>query len=397
MSTGWSPLLDERDAAAAWEAIDAVASDLLRAAPGSATLAAGDAGIALFFHYLSREKRQPAPAPHLERAVAALQHQELDASLYTGFLGVAWTVEHLRGQDQDLNQAVDEALLGFLDDDQWAYPFDLVAGLVGMGVYALERGPRGARILRRIVELLGRTAERRDGRAAWRAALELLPGDQIASSSGYYNLGIAHGVGGVLAFLSFAKRAGSEVEPLLGETKRWLAERRGPLGGYPCLVDVTDLSGKQLRSAWCHGDPGLAAAWLASARAGADGALEKEALRLARGLAGLSARELGVNDAGLCHGAAGLGHLFNRLFQTTREPLFAAEARHWFRAALELRRPGSGVGGFVAAGVAEGDAVRWESDPGFLTGAAGVGLALLAAAGSVEPAWDRALLVSAHG
>jgi hypothetical protein len=34
------------------------------------------------------------------------------------------------------------------------------------------------------------------------------------------------------------------------------------------------------------------------------------------------------------------------------------------------------------------------ADPGFLTGAAGIGLALLAATSPVEPAWDRVLLAS---
>ena len=37
---------------------------------------------------------------------------------------------------------------------------------------------------------------------------------------------------------------------------------------------------------------------------------------------------------------------------------------------------------------------EWLDDPGLLTGATGVGLALLAAATAIEPAWDRILLVS---
>jgi hypothetical protein len=36
------------------------------------------------------------------------------------------------------------------------------------------------------------------------------------------------------------------------------------------------------------------------------------------------------------------------------------------------------------------------SDGGFLMGAAGIGLALLAAATSVEPEWDRLLLLSSR-
>jgi hypothetical protein len=98
-----------------------------------------------------------------------------------------------------------------------------------------------------------------------------------------------------------------------------------------------------------------------------------------------------VRDATLCHGAAGLAHLFNRLYQATGDPRLREAALHWAERTLEMRRPDEGVGGFRAwrAGSPEG-----RSDPGFLTGAAGIGLALLAAATPVEPAWDRVLLAS---
>ena len=44
----------------------------------------------------------------------------------------------------------------------------------------------------------------------------------------------------------------------------------------------------------------------------------------------------GVVDAGLCHGAAGLGHVFNRLFQATGEQRLALAAREWFSVALDM-------------------------------------------------------------
>jgi hypothetical protein len=99
-------------------------------------------------------------------------------------------------------------------------------------------------------------------------------------------------------------------------------------------------------------------------------------------------------DAGLCHGAAGLGHLFNRLFQATGEPVLAEAARFWLEQALALRRPGRGFGGYEAR-IRGGDgAPTWVAEPGLLTGAAGIALALLAATAPVEPAWDRFLLVA---
>jgi hypothetical protein len=39
--------------------------------------------------------------------------------------------------------------------------------------------------------------------------------------------------------------------------------------------------------------------------------------------------------------------------------------------------------------------VTWIADPGLLTGASGIALALLAATTDMEPAWDRMLLVAA--
>jgi hypothetical protein len=101
-----------------------------------------------------------------------------------------------------------------------------------------------------------------------------------------------------------------------------------------------------------------------------------------------------VVDAGLCHGAAGLGHLFNRLFQATGDSCLAEAARFWLARTLQMRRPGRGVGGYEAWQLDDDGKVTWIADPGLLAGAAGIALALLAATTPVEPAWDRVLLVS---
>ncbi len=78
-------------------------------------------------------------------------------------------------------------------------------------------------------------------------------------------------------------------------------------------------------------------------------------------------------DAGLCHGAAGLGHLYNRLYQATGEVAFARASHAWLKRTIAMRRPGLGIAGYVHWHPGSG---RWRNDPGLLTGAAGVGLAL---------------------
>jgi lantibiotic modifying enzyme len=122
---------------------------------------------------------------------------------------------------------------------------------------------------------------------------------------------------------------------------------------------------------------------------------ETEALEIARCAAAGPPEEAGVVDAGFCHGATGLGHVFNRLYQATGDATLRRAARFWFERSLAMRQPGRGVGGFQALTARDDGTKYWDDeDRGILTGAAGIGLALLAAATPIEPEWDRMLLVS---
>jgi hypothetical protein len=213
---------------------------------------------------------------------------------------------------------------------------------------------------------------------------------------GYVITGLAHGVAGVVSFLADAAAAGLPVRPLLDEAVDWLLAAKlppGPGPAYAYEVAPGD-PGRPTRLAWCHGDPGVAAGLLVAARCTGEAAWESEALALARQCAARSGGETSIIDAGLCHGSAGLAHLFNRLYQASGDVALREAARFWIGRTFDLRRPGEGVAGFLAWENDDEMRQDWRAEPGFLTGAAGVGLALLAAAAPVEPAWDRLLLVS---
>jgi lantibiotic modifying enzyme len=86
--------------------------------------------------------------------------------------------------------------------------------------------------------------------------------------------------------------------------------------------------------------------------------------------------QAGVSDPGLCHGSAGLAHLFNRMYQVTAEPALAEAARFWGERTLELC------------------ATAAPDHPGLLEGTAGIALALEALGTTAEPVWDQMLLIS---
>jgi hypothetical protein len=102
--------------------------------------------------------------------------------------------------------------------------------------------------------------------------------------------------------------------------------------------------------------------------------------------------DAGVDDACICHGSAGLAHLYHRLYRATGEEELAAAARYWL--ADTLRRCESAAAADDEAWVlGEEDGPHWTGAD-IVDGAAGVGLVLLAAGSDVEPAWDRMFLLS---
>jgi lantibiotic modifying enzyme len=406
----WQPLLEGEWKDRAWESIRAIRNELSRldgAAIGP-SLAGGATGLAVLHGYLAQAEGGPehaaAAVRHLRGATADAAGSPTEASLYSGLTGVGWALAHLQGRlaqldgEDDLAE-IDEALREHLDKSPWREDYDLISGLVGFGVYALERLPRPAALscLQRVIDRLAETAEQTAEGITWWTKPAWLPAETRAKwPHGYYNLGLAHGVPGVIAILGLACAtdvAVAKARPLLEGAVRWLLAQQ-VAGGFPAWVRGPGAEDTPARLAWCYGDPGAAAALLGAARCLEEPAWECEALAIARRAAERPPEQAGVVDAGLCHGAAGLGHLFNRLVQATGDPKLGDAAQFWLRRTLAMRHPGRGIAGFAAwMPKTNEDKDGWVDEPGLLTGAAGIALALLAAVTPIEPAWDRLLLV----
>ncbi len=419
MTRPWKPLLEgplaDRASRAVREIAEALPGAPSRAGSPQASLASGLAGQALFYAYLaistSDEAAADRAAEFLERAADELASTPLPPHLYAGFPGVAWTMEHLQDllfEAEEGDEAadpileIDEALLGPLGRSPWVGEYDLIGGLAGLGVYALERLPRptARTLLERVVDRLAELSEEMEEGSAWFTPPERLPEWQREiHNRGNYNLGVAHGLPGVVPVLAAACAAGVAVErarPLLESSVNWLLARRLPAGAGSCFAGSyapwEDPSPTRL--AWCYGDLGIAASLLATARALGNAEWERQAIDVALAAAAREESTSYVRDAGLCHGAAGLGHLFNRMFQETGEERLAEAARFWFERTFAFQAPGEPVAGFRAWEVGTEGQPGWRPDAGFLEGAAGVGLALLGAVSGIETAWDRVLLVS---
>jgi hypothetical protein len=326
--------------------------------------------------------------------------------LYTAPVGVGWVDEQVRGRladddEDDEDSDVDVFLARVLDTDTWPWPIDLLHGLAGIGTYSLARQshPRARRNLERVVGHLANLAEEVGAGVTWRY-VPAPDGFDEGRPEGSVNLGFAHGVPAIVAMLAAAHRAGIPgAREVLDPAARWLTAQRLPPGSgsaFPGHV-IPGHAPQATRLAWCYGDPGIAVALLAAGDALGDGELVEQARALALGCAEQSPDT--VVDATLCHGSAGLGHVFHRLGRALGDERVLDLARHWFSVTLERDLPLLTVVEVERAQRLAEDGAVLAVDPGrgFLFGAAGVGLALLAAASDGEPWWDGAMLVRPPG
>jgi lantibiotic modifying enzyme len=365
----------------------------------------GLAGQSLLHAYLAlhgaSESRADTAIALLDRATDAAGALSLPPSLYFGFPGISWVAAHLTGrlfeEEQDNCREVDDALLRALENPSWHVKYELLEGVVGIGVYALERLPRpsAVRLVEAVVARLAACAERTTAGAAFFSPYEALsPAYREAAPRGLYNLGMAHGVAGVIAFLGSVCRAGiatEQVRPLLADTVAWLLTRERPAESdyrfANLYIPTQDIDFSRL--GWCHGDLSVATALLVAARGAGEQSWDHHARKVALAAAARTTDSTPLPDASLCHGAAGIGHIFNRLYQETGEEPLAQAARSCFQRAIAMREPGTGIGGYRIL-----QRGKKYNNPGFRIGSSGVGLAILAAISPIHPDWDHLLMAS---
>jgi hypothetical protein len=413
----WQAILDGALGEQALETVRTIAASLGSLSLEVASLDSGAAGLAVCFAYLAEGLAEPgyqvAARRLLDQAFGMAEAAPMLPWLCDGLAGIGWAASHLcaRLHWPDLEESVaeiDERVFACLEQPVWQEDYDLSGGLVGLGVYALERLAPGADATRltatvcleRVVEHLLATAERKPGGATWwRGPERMSLHARKKMPDGAYDLGMGAGVAGVIAFLARACAAGVAVDqarPLLDEAVRWLLAQEAPGGppeGFPYALRPSRPQRNWTRSSWAYGDPGVAVALLGAARRAGVPAWEERALAAALRATTRPPDRTRIFDAGLLIGAAGLGHLLNRLYQATGERRLLERSRFWFERALAMRRPGHGIAGYAAWAPDENDVERWWDEPGLLAGAAGIALALLSAATPLEPSWDRMMLV----
>jgi len=382
----------------------------------------GDAGLALLFGQLDRcypdqswDRVAHGYLTSAGRSLESLPGAQLPPGMISGLAGLCFTTHYLSRAGTRYQR-----MLGTLDEllaertsatarlpDPFPggvsfHDYDQISGPAGIGAYLLLRRdvPGLAAALAAVVDRLLFLSEWRDDE---RLRLFIPPEWQPTPRhleqypQGATDCGLAHGVPGPLATLALAQLNGVERPGLVAAIRRladWIvAQRRDDSwgvnwpGGVPATGDQRDRA--PTKAAWCYGSPGVARAlWLAGL-ALQDAGLQALAVEALRAVRRRPITVRGIPSPIICHGVAGTLQIVLRFANDTGDPALVALAEEMTQELLNLFDPSALVG---FRDVEYGD--RLIDNPGLLNGAAGIALALLAAASDVEPQWDRMFLLA---
>lgn len=392
----------------------------------TAGFAQGFAGLATFYSYVAHcfpQRGWDQVAQQYLRLAAASTQQSAIATpgLMIGTSGMAFALYAISDEGQRHQQTIaklNQSLYEQVQQQKWQhteagegvadYDYDIILGASGILAYLItlhtpdEAAQRAMEILLGYLTWLA-APDQPLGQERWYVPVEHLPDLQRDMyPDGNFNCGLAHGIPGPLAAMSLAWIAGYRypgVREAITYLSGWLVRHRisnGDAIGWPNAIPRQLASAPDdwqsllsSRAAWCYGTPGIARSlWLAG-RALDDASLRQVALDAMEDVWRLPVAARGIDAPTSCHGVAGLlqitlrfAHESDSIAAREQIPLLVTQILDSFDPEYPV--------GFRDIEMNN----TLVDQPGWLTGAPGTAMALLAAATDALPTWDRVLVIA---
>lgn len=410
MFMNWKKIIEDSEEVKYVEKLSEIAEVILKETGNLESnridLMGGKTGIALFLFYYAKYSKQEKYYDYGMELLNEIFDNINEGSIFHtfagGLAGVGWTIEHLvkagfiDADSNDLLGDLDPFLKKMMIAEIEKKNYDYLHGAVGIGLYFLSRtGNKKANdYLAELVDWLDKISIKdKDEGLKWKSVLnrdENLEG---------FNLSLSHGISSIIVLLSKMFKKGinkDKVSTLMEGAIRFLLQQsldtKKYLSFFPSWV-AADHPPARSRLAWCYGDLGNTIAIWQAARSMGNKMWEETAKNvIVHSTRRRDIKENMVLDAGLCHGGAGIAHIFNRMYHYTEIEDCKEAAIYWFDQTLKLATHDDGFAGYKVWRTEEYGG--WLNEPGLLEGIAGIGLALLSLVSDVEPQWDRVLLMS---
>ncbi len=370
------------------------------------SLHGGDPGIILFCLSMSDNDC-------IQNKVQQLCENISDAkSIFTfcnGFAGFGWFLQHLVTENllnkldvEELLMQIDELAYNATQDYFNKNNHDFLHGSVGIAFYLIDRAQEDTNAKKYLLEILhylNRIKKETEKGIYWEDEE-----NEINKNRPLINFSLSHGLASKIVL--FSKLIKNDIETklsveLLNKSIHFLLSNRNestcissfPVGVNKISNDNYFNSNNNSRLSWCYGDLGLSIALWQAGEALNDETIKQEAINICIHTTKLRTYEdTRIVDAGICHGSAGVAHIYNRMFRYTGKQEFKIACDYWIEETLKMATFKDGLAGYKSyKGVNE----EWINSYSLLEGVSGIGLVLQNHLHpEIEPTWDRCLLLS---
>ena len=370
----------------------------------------GRSGIALFQFYCAQYFDEDRYADYgveiISSCMDALNESYSFPTYCNGIAGFGWTLQHLAENEfieldlEGLLPPFDDYLNAQMDFDLADGNYDFLHGASGYAFYFLKRykNSEGAikerykGYLEKFIFGLGTLAIRENNDIKWESVIDLKEG-----SKGF-NLSLSHGISSIIYILSKIKSEGIAVglstELLKGATSFLLQQEtttKNTVSLFPSWTAPNKKPSYNSRIAWCYGDIGIGKALGYASDALNDELLkQKSVATLQHAAKRMEPDTTFVVDAGFCHGSFGNANIFQKLYESCKEPLFKKATEFWIKDGME-RHTGEKSKPFMQWRVPDNE---WVLELNLLEGISGIGLSLIDHISKENSSWDECLMLS---
>lgn len=304
----------------------------------------GSGGILLFqallFKVTKKNKYERALETTFEHitTLIATPQTALSSTFANGLAGIGWLFLFLKDLeildlDADLFfEDIDSYLSTALDELCKNKNYDLLHGSMGIATYFLKREKPDQ--VKKVINFLYRECEEENNEVKWSRFEELFNED-------IYDLGFAHGIAGILYFLSKCEAQNIEREKceqmISGGFNFYFNNQQNHdeigsfYGNHIPKKDYQDKKNPNFsRIAWCYGDLGiLYTLYMISKNSGHTIHLKKIESMLLETTKRRNFQQTRIEAAGLCHGTSGAGVIYQSLYEETKHEIFKEESAYW--------------------------------------------------------------------
>ncbi|WP_044171709.1 lanthionine synthetase C family protein [Flectobacillus major] len=343
----------------------------------------------------------------LEYKLENIVIEDVEPTYGTGIAGFGILIEYIEQKgwvEIDTNEVlgeIDEYLYEKMMSNMKIGNYDFLHGAVGIGNYFLYRLKKKGNIKNYIESLILALDFQADKKDKNFLKWNYFQNDSNVLHKKVFNLGLAHGIPSILVFLIKAHKANilpQKTLSMIQETVNYIQKTKRTEVSitdgsfYPQILSDNYQDYSTTRLAWCYGDLGVCCALWQAAEVLNDTLLKKDIINvLLSASQRRSIEQTKIADAGICHGAAGAAHIFQRFYDWTGELAFKETAEYWYNITLNMATFEDGFAGYkVHIPTKSGGDKPLTS---FLEGISGIGLVLLYRISGLDPSWEELLFI----